>query len=319
MPDDPAEALRAHLASLRQLINDWPELLVVTAELDLRARRDRWIAVALDRQQAGWREVLLSMLDKGNGGGAWAVDAAACTELVIAAVKGVRLAPDLAGPAFAQLEQLIIGEPVMKVMIIGGGIGGLALTQGLLRHRIDVEVYERDIAVGSRWEGYRLHINPAGARALHACLPAAGWQEFRTTAGPGGSFGFLTERLANLVVVEESTMYPGGATDPAANHYAADRATLRRLLSSGLDDVLHSGAEFVGYEVLSDGRVRVHFADGRTASADLLVGADGVNSRVRRQLLPTAATIDTDAVGIAHKIWLTEEVRTALPAGYSQA
>jgi TetR/AcrR family transcriptional repressor of nem operon len=111
VPDDPVDALRAHLAGLGQLINDWPGLLVVTAELDLRARRDPVIAEALDRQQAGWREALMLMLNKGNAGGAWAVDAAACTELVIAAVKGVRLAPDLAGPAFAQLEQLIIGDP----------------------------------------------------------------------------------------------------------------------------------------------------------------------------------------------------------------
>ena len=85
-------------------------------------------------------------------------------------------------------------------------------------------------------------------------------------------------------------MYPGGGTDPTANHYAADRATLRRLLSSGLDDVLHTGAEFVDYEVMPDGRVRADFADGRTASGDLLVGADGANSRVRRHLLPELAT-----------------------------
>ena len=109
-------------------------------------------------------------------------------------------------------------------------------------------------------------------------------------------------------------MYPGGATDPTANHYAADRATLRRLLSSGLDDVLHTGAEFVDYEVMPDGRVRADFADGRTASGDLLVGADGANSRVRRHLLPELVTIDTGAVGIAHKNWLTEDVRTALPS-----
>ncbi len=110
IPDDPADALRAHLAGLRQLINDWPELLVVTAELDLRARRDRVIAEALDRHQAGWREVLVSMLTVGNAGRAWAVDAAECAELVIAVVKGVRLAPDLVGPVFAQLEQLIMGD-----------------------------------------------------------------------------------------------------------------------------------------------------------------------------------------------------------------
>ncbi|WP_214402863.1 FAD-dependent oxidoreductase [Pseudonocardia lacus] len=202
----------------------------------------------------------------------------------------------------------------MKVVVIGGGIGGLALAQALRRAGVDVAVHERDEGPGTRWEGYRIHINPAGARALSACLPAARWQEFRDTAGPGGDFGFLTERLRELLVVEESIMYPDGAADPAEDHYAADRATLRRLLAEGLDDVVHYGAEFVGYEVLPDGRVRADFADGRSAVADLLVGADGAASRVRRRLLPGVRTLDAGAVGVAHKIWLTDEIRAALPA-----
>lgn len=201
----------------------------------------------------------------------------------------------------------------MKVIIVGGGIGGLALAQALRRNRTGVEVYERDTRRGSRWEGYRIHINPTGARALQACLPAEIWREFRKTAGPGGSFGFLTERLAELVVVEESTMYPGGAADPAEDHYAADRATLRRLLSSGLDDVVCFGAEFTSYEVLPDGRVRALFADGRSAVGDLLIGADGASSRVRRQLLPGVRIVDTGAIGVAHKVWLTDEMRAGLP------
>lgn len=108
--EDPADGIRAHLAGLRRMINDRPELLVVTAELDLRARRDPMVAAALDRQQAGWREVLVAMLDAGNADGSWAVDALTGAELVIATVKGVRLAPELAGPVFAQLEQLLMGE-----------------------------------------------------------------------------------------------------------------------------------------------------------------------------------------------------------------
>lgn len=201
----------------------------------------------------------------------------------------------------------------MKVIIVGGGIGGLALAQALRRDHVETEVYERDTSVGSRQEGYRIHINPAGARALHACFPAESWQEFRQTAGPGGTFGFLTERLAELVVIEESIMYPGCAADPAEDHYAADRATLRRLLSRDLDDVLRFGAEFVDYEVLPDGRVRAQFLDGRSAVGDLLIGADGAASRVRRQLLPGVTTVDADAIGVAHKVWLTDEVHTELP------
>jgi 2-polyprenyl-6-methoxyphenol hydroxylase-like FAD-dependent oxidoreductase len=202
----------------------------------------------------------------------------------------------------------------VNVVVVGGGIGGLCLAQALRRDGVEVAVHERDAAPGSRWEGYRIHINPTGARALHACLPGPVWQEFQATAGPGGDFGFLTEQLRPLLVVEESIMYPGGATDPTEDHYAADRATLRRLLGDGLDDVVHYGAEFVGYEVLPDGRVRADFADGRSAVADLLVGADGAGSRVRQQLLPGVRTLDAGAVGIAHKIWLTDETRAALPA-----
>ncbi len=193
----------------------------------------------------------------------------------------------------------------MKVLIIGGGIGGLALAQGLRRSGVDVAVHERDHGVGSRWEGYRIHINPTGARALHALLPAAGWQEFLATAGPGGDFGFLTEQLDELVVVEESIMYPGGA-DPAENHYAADRATLRRVLANGLEDVVRLGSEFVGYSQRADGRVEARFADGSTAVADVLVGADGPASRVRAQLLPRATPVDARVAGIAHKIWLDD-------------
>src|SRR2546430_13943253 len=52
------------------------------------------------------------------------------------------------------------------------------------------------------------------------------------------------------------------------------------------------GCELAGYEDGQDG-VRLHFADGRQAEADLLVGADGVGSAGRRQYLPAAAPADT--------------------------
>ena len=199
----------------------------------------------------------------------------------------------------------------MQVLIIGGGIGGLALAQGLRRVGVGVAVHERDHGVGSRWEGYRIHINPIGARALHALLPAAGWQEFLATAGPGGDFGFLTEQLDELVVVEESIMYPGRA-HPEENHYAADRATLRRVLTSGLEDVVRLGSDFVGYHQRPDGRVEARFADGSTAVGDLLVGADGPSSQVRAQLLPHASPVDAGVTGIAHKIWLDDRNRVEL-------
>lgn len=201
----------------------------------------------------------------------------------------------------------------LHMLVIGGGIGGLCLVQGLRRAGVDVSVYERDAAPGSRWEGYCIEVNPAGSRALHACLPDPLWRAFLGTAGPGGEFGFLTERLKELVVIEEPVMYPRGATDPTEDHYAVDRRTLRSLLLHGLDDAVHFGAEFVCYEATDDGRVVAIFADGRRAVGDVLIGADRASSRVRRQYLLQAHQTPLGVGGVGHKLPLTPAARAWLP------
>lgn len=185
----------------------------------------------------------------------------------------------------------------------------MCLAQDLRKTGVSVAVYERDRTRARTQDGFRIHINPAGSRSLHACLPTEFWEAFVATAGPGGDFGFLTEQLDELVVVDEAIMYPDAA-GPSEDHYAVDRAVLRRLLLAGLDAVVHFGAEFVSYEDLPDGRVTAIFADGRRAVGDVLVGADGVSSRVRRQYLPDARPVDTGVVSIAHKILLTDQTRS---------
>jgi 2-polyprenyl-6-methoxyphenol hydroxylase-like FAD-dependent oxidoreductase len=186
----------------------------------------------------------------------------------------------------------------MRVVIIGGGIGGLCLAQGLGKAGIAAAVYERDRSRAERLDRYRLHISPAGSRALHACLPAGAWREFLAGTGEAeGGFGFLTERLRTLVVVEDAVMYPPSA-DPAERSYPVDRTFLREVLLSGLDSVVEFGREFDRYELLPDGSVTAHFTDGSTAVGDVLVGADGVRSAVRHQYLPDAGPVPTGALGI---------------------
>jgi 2-polyprenyl-6-methoxyphenol hydroxylase-like FAD-dependent oxidoreductase len=201
----------------------------------------------------------------------------------------------------------------MKVIVIGAGIGGLCLAQGLRRAGVPVRVYERDDRPGSRWEGYRIHIDPAGARSLRACLPDTLWDAFLATSGPGGDFGYLTSALDELVVVEEWISHPQGTTDPAEGHYAVDRRTLRRLLLAGLGAAVTFGAEFRHYEELDDGRVAAVFADGSRAVGDVLVGADGAGSRVSRQYLPAATPVPAGVSGVAHKLFLTDETRAWVP------
>lgn len=199
------------------------------------------------------------------------------------------------------------------VVVIGGGIGGLCLAQGLKQAGVRVAVYERDRDRTDRLAGYRIHINPAGSRALHACLPPALWEAFVATAGrPAGGFGLLTERLDELAVVDEVTMF-AATTDPAEGQHPVDRLTLRRLLLAGLGDVVKFDKKFERFERSLEGRVTAFFADGTSATGDVLVGADGADSRVREQYLPRARRIETAATGVALKLPLTGQTRSWLP------
>lgn len=199
------------------------------------------------------------------------------------------------------------GKP--EVIIVGGGIGGLSLAQALQRADIPCRVYERDQAPSARLQGYRLNLEPFGARALADCLPEPLWDLLVQTAGdPGPGMGVYTHRLRHL-------MYEPGQerVDPVDRAHAVSRPTLRRLLLAGLDSVTF-GKEFVRYEPDGDG-VRVHFADGTGDRGTLVVGANGARSRVRRQLLPGAeiASAPGFGVGVGGKLYLTDATREWLP------
>jgi 2-polyprenyl-6-methoxyphenol hydroxylase-like FAD-dependent oxidoreductase len=84
-------------------------------------------------------------------------------------------------------------------------------------------------------------------------------------------------------------------------------------LLAGLEDDVKFNKRFLHYEEASDGAIIAHFEDGATAQADLLVAADGLNSRVRKQYLPHAEPIDTGVVGIGGTIPLTDGVMALAP------
>ena len=204
-------------------------------------------------------------------------------------------------------------EKVLQVLVVGGGIGGLCLAQGLRKAGIQVKVFERDRTVDARLDRYRLHINPAGTRALRACLPDAVWDRFLAAVGrPGGGFLFLDEQLHELLSIEDSLMYPA-SDDSAERAYPVERRALRDVLLTDLADVVQFGKRFERYELQPNGGVTAWFTDGSRADGDLLVGADGSASQVRAQLLPRAKPDDTGAVGFGAKLPLTAQTRAWLP------
>ncbi|REH55293.1 2-polyprenyl-6-methoxyphenol hydroxylase-like FAD-dependent oxidoreductase [Kutzneria buriramensis] len=188
-------------------------------------------------------------------------------------------------------------------MVIGGGLGGLCLTSGLHKSRIRATLHEKNPAADTHGQGYRLHLDDRGDDALRECLPTSAYALHRAAGGgPTSQFSVLTKRLRTLKVV------PTGASGTCV-----DRSTLRAALMRGLEGVVRFGEEFTGYELLPDGRVRAHFANGARQEADLMVAADGINSVVRKQFLPDARLIDTDAQVVYGKTLLTPQTMPLIP------
>jgi 2-polyprenyl-6-methoxyphenol hydroxylase-like FAD-dependent oxidoreductase len=177
------------------------------------------------------------------------------------------------------------------VIVIGAGLGGLTLAQGLRRAGIDVAVYERDGERG-RPQGISLHLDDRGRSALRACLPPeSSAMAEATMGGPREQALRLSADNGELAVVGSLPL--DGQQGRTRAGRQASRPLLRAVLLSGLEDAVTFGAEFSRFEQQSNGTIRAWFTDGRTDTADVLVGADGIGSAVRRQYLPQVKLVDT--------------------------
>ncbi|KAJ3039843.1 hypothetical protein HDV00_011752 [Rhizophlyctis rosea] len=204
--------------------------------------------------------------------------------------------------------------PKPHVIIIGAGIGGLALAQGLKQHSIPFTIYERDSSPYARSQGYRVRINEAGSASLKRVLPADVYELFEQTCAET-ILGFKW-RDQNGEKKEVKFGGPGGGGPPrnegdGSGMFSADRATLRGVLLTGLELDVRFGKEFVNFEESAEGKVIGNFSDGETVEGDLLVAADGTNSRVRRQLFPDRNLLDTTGRVVYGKTLITPELEAA--------
>jgi 2-polyprenyl-6-methoxyphenol hydroxylase-like FAD-dependent oxidoreductase len=179
----------------------------------------------------------------------------------------------------------------VRVVVIGAGLGGLCLAQGLTQAGVDVRVYERDSAVEARFQGYRIGLGGPGWAALKECLPSRLHALLDATSGELKGPGRLLDPQLNVLGLDEDE-----PLNQSLEATVVDRHVLRHVLLAGLD--VRFGSHFTGYAELSDGTVRATFADGAEVDCDVLVGADGIGSAVRGQLIGPADRQRTGVRGV---------------------
>ena len=165
----------------------------------------------------------------------------------------------------------------MKVLVIGGGIGGLSATLALRRQGFDVDVVERD----PEWGVYGVGIIQPG-NALRA-LDSLGLAEACVEAGAPirGDRTWLADGKTPIAAHEWPALVehlpPGnGLTRPKLHEILTSRT-----LASGTD--VRTGVTFTEIDPSGD-HVDVAFTDGERRQYDLVIGADGLYSNVRERL-----------------------------------
>ena len=203
----------------------------------------------------------------------------------------------------------------MHIVIIGAGLGGLCLAQGLQRRGVSFDVYERDAAPDSRPQGFRIKIDQTGQQALEECLPPALNDLFRQTCAiPVNGVNLIGPSLEPVSERWVASWQRAGGDDAPVGRVEdlnADRLAMRRVLLEGIEAHVHFGCAFAGYE-RSGGVLRARFEDGSAVEGDVLVAADGVNSTVRAMRLPGVVPLDTGSTCIYGKTLFAADIASRI-------
>ena len=165
----------------------------------------------------------------------------------------------------------------LKVLIAGGGIGGITAMLALRQRGIDVQLFEQAAAFSQVGAG--LQVSSNAARILLKLGLGEALKRVATYPDGRDYRGWDTgERLYYTPLGQKAEAHFGSP------YYAAHRAELLDVLLSGLGEHgfrLGSRVERVDQD---QNGVSLTLADGSIAQGDILVGADGIHSTVRAQL-----------------------------------
>jgi 2-polyprenyl-6-methoxyphenol hydroxylase-like FAD-dependent oxidoreductase len=188
-----------------------------------------------------------------------------------------------------------------KIAIAGGGPGGLTLARLLQQSGAQVSVYERDQSRKARVQGSALDLHEdSGLAALEAAgLTEAFWANHR----PDLDSLRLTD--TNGTVLHEHLRRMSGP----GKRPEIERGPLRDLLLDSLQPgTVHWDCKLESSEI-QDEQVLLNFTNGQTSVADIAIGCDGANSRLRELVTP----IRPQYVGVSLVEGLVPEAEHAIP------
>jgi 2-polyprenyl-6-methoxyphenol hydroxylase-like FAD-dependent oxidoreductase len=170
-----------------------------------------------------------------------------------------------------------------KIAIIGGGPGGLTLARLLQLKGADVKVYERDVNREVRVQGATLDLHTdSGLKALDE----AGLMEaFKANYRPDNDKLRVLDEDLKIIYDQHTEMT---SVDFGHEHFRPeiDRGPLRDILLDSLKpDTVIWNSHIISLESV-DQSWKIIFQNGSTAIADIVIGADGANSKIRKYVTP---------------------------------
>ena len=173
-----------------------------------------------------------------------------------------------------------------QTIIVGGGIGGLFAAKALLAHGLEVAVYEQAPELGEVGAG--VYITPNSVR-----------QMVRVGLGDAvETWGARVGTASHYFRADGSPIAPVQVTDSSgwSANFGMHRADFVDFLAASLPKgIVHTGHRCIGFEQVGD-KARVKFANGATAAADIVVGADGIHSELRPYVFPPSQPVFSGSV-----------------------
>jgi 2-polyprenyl-6-methoxyphenol hydroxylase-like FAD-dependent oxidoreductase len=169
-------------------------------------------------------------------------------------------------------------EYMLKIIIIGGGIGGLTLARACLDVGIQVEVYEKRSLHDMLSGPGGIFIQRNAVRVYQQLWDGQIYDLFYQQGGIIREGGFFSQSGELLYLNSPKFVHSDNLG------VCLLRPELQHILYAALPEgTVKTGCAFEHFEESAD-TVRVFFQDGTTAEGNVLVGADGMYSRVRAQL-----------------------------------